>query len=207
MKRERTSTEQSPKPKKDSRRLLLRATLLFVGIGTALGVVGYLLRPHISHHQLEQWVRHAGAWGPLALLGVQAGQIVAAPIPGVFVPLVAGMLYGPLWGSVLTGIGTVIGSAAAFWIGRGAGRRVAERWIGAEALDQAQMAIRGKRWLALIPLFLFPFSPADALCFVSGIAGIGWGPFLAAVALGRIPKDVVIAVGAAMGWSFLGRHG
>jgi uncharacterized membrane protein YdjX (TVP38/TMEM64 family) len=185
---------------------LLRATILFVGIGAVIGVIGWLLRPHVSHEALKEWVRNAGAWGPLALLGVQAGQIVAAPIPGVFVPLIAGVLYGPLWGSVLTAIGTVIGSTAAFAIGRGAGRKVAERWIGEAALDQAQNAIRGKRWLALIPLFLFPFSPADALCFMSGIAGVGWPQFLMAVLFGRIPKDVVLAVSSAMGWNFLGMH-
>jgi uncharacterized membrane protein YdjX (TVP38/TMEM64 family) len=185
---------------------LLRATLLFVGIGAVIGVAGWLLRPHISHEALKEWVKNAGAWGPVALLGVQAGQILAAPIPGVFVPLIAGVLYGPLWGSVLTAIGTAIGSTAAFAIGRGAGRKVAERWIGEPALEQAQKLIRGKRWLALIPLFLFPFSPADALCFMSGIAGVGWPQFLVVVLLGRIPKDVVIAVGSAMGWDFLGTH-
>jgi len=191
---------QSEEDQKAGKRQLLRATLIFVGIGALLAAAGYLLRPHVSQERLEEWVRHAGAWGPVALLGVQAGQILAAPIPGVFVPLIAGVLYGALWGSVLTAVGTVIGSSAAFWIGRGAGRRIAEKWIGKPALDQARNAIRGRRWIALIPLFLFPFSPADALCFMSGIAGVGWTHFLAAVLLGRIPKDVAIAMSAALGW-------
>ena len=198
--------ERASTPSKRASKPLLKATLLFVGIGLVLGVLGYLLRPHISHEALKQWVKNAGAWGPVALMGVQAGQILAAPIPGVFVPLIAGMLYGPLWGSVLTVIGTAIGSTAAFAIGRGAGRKVAEKWIGEEALDQAQNVIRGKRWLALIPIFLFPFSPADALCFMTGIAGVTWPQFLVIVVFGRIPKDVVLAVSAAMGWHFLGTH-
>jgi uncharacterized membrane protein YdjX (TVP38/TMEM64 family) len=189
-----------------TKQALLRATILFLGIGAVVVVLGFLIRPHVSAEKIEQWVRDAGPWGPVALLGVQAGQILAAPIPGVFVPVLAGVLYGALWGSVLTAIGTVIGSAAAFGIGRGLGRRVAERWIGRETLDQAQSLIRGKRWLALIPLFLFPFSPADALCFMAGIAGVGWGQFLSAVMLGRIPKDVVIAMSAALGWGLF-RHG
>jgi uncharacterized membrane protein YdjX (TVP38/TMEM64 family) len=189
-------------PKNEPKRPLLRLTLLFLGIGAVILVAGYLLRPHVDPERIEEWVRQAGAWGPLLLLTVQAAQILAAPIPGVFVPLMAGVLYGPLWGSVLTAVGTVIGSAAAFWIGRGAGRRLAEKFIGHATLDQAQNMIRGKRWLALIPLFLFPFSPADALCFVAGIAGVGWGPFLTAVALGRIPKDVALAMSAAFGWGF-----
>lgn len=185
---------------------LLRLTVLFVAIGAAIGVMGWFLRPHVSHQAMEHWVRSAGAWGPVALLGIQAGQIVAAPIPGVFVPLIAGVLYGPFWGSLFTVIGTVIGSAIAFWIGRAAGREVTERWIGHEPIERAQKLIRGKRWLALIPIFLFPFSPADALCFMVGIAGVGWPQFLVVVLLGRVPKDVALAVSAAMGWSFLGAH-
>ena len=185
---------------------LLRAAVLFLGLGAVIGVIGYLLRPHVSREVMEQWVRHAGAWGPVVLMAVQAGQIIAAPIPGVFVPIIAGVLYGALWGSILTAIGTVIGSAVAFWIGRGAGRRIAERWIGRDALEQAEAMIRGKRWLALIPLFLFPFSPADALCFMAGIAGVGWPQFLTVVLLGRIPKDVVLAVSAALGWGFFKNH-
>ena len=189
------------------KRALIKLTILFVVIGVVILGIGYLFRSHFSHRELEQFVRRMGAWGPLALLGIQAAQILAAPIPGVFVSMVAGVLYGPLWGSVLTAIGSLIGSSAAFAIGRVAGRRVAEKLIGVEALDQARHVIRGRRWLALIPLFLFPFSPADALCFMSGIAGITWPQFLAVLALGRIPKDVAIAVSAAMGWSFLGRNG
>jgi uncharacterized membrane protein YdjX (TVP38/TMEM64 family) len=189
-----------------SKRLLIRASVLFVGIGAAIAVLGILLRPYIHEEKIEAWVRSVGPWGPVALLAVQAGQILAAPIPGVFVPLLAGVLYGGFWGSVFTAIGTVIGSAAAFWIGRKAGRPIAEKLIGTNALEQASLLIRGKRWLALIPLFLFPFSPADALCFMSGIAGVGWGPFMSAVALGRIPKDVVIAMSAAFGWGLFHHH-
>jgi uncharacterized membrane protein YdjX (TVP38/TMEM64 family) len=205
MNEEATTAAQS-RDRARTKRLLLRATLLFVVFGAAIAVAGVLLRPHIHEEKIEAWVRNAGPWGPVALLGVQTAQIVAAPIPGVFVPLLAGVLYGAFWGSVLTAIGTVIGSAAAFWIGRGAGRRVAEKFIGKGTLDQAHDMIKGKRWLALIPLFLFPFSPADALCFMAGIAGIGWGPFLSAVALGRIPKDVVIAMSAAFGWGLVHHH-
>lgn len=198
------SSSTRPRARPDGKRALLRATFLVLGIGAAIGIAGYLLAPHISREGMEAWVKNAGAWGPIALLGLQAGQILAAPIPGVFVPLIAGVLYGPLWGSILTAIGTLIGSAAAYWIGRAAGRRIAEKWIGASALAEARRLVQGKRWLALIPLFLFPFSPADALCFMAGIVGVGWPPFLGAVLLGRIPKDVAIAIGAALGWSLFG---
>lgn len=181
---------------------LLGAAVVVLIVATLL-----LLRwalPIFTREHLTSWVKEAGAWGPLVLLGMQVLQILVAPIPGVFVPIMAGVLYGPVVGPLLTMAGTLIGSAVAYWIGRLAGRVVAERWIGKPALDKAHDLLQGKRWLALAAIFLIPFSPADALCFVSGIVGMGWGPFTAAVLVGRLPKDVLFAASAALGWSRFG---
>lgn len=180
---------------------------LFAAALVVLAVVTILFArwaaPIFTRDNLAAWVKSAGAWGPLVLLGMQAVQILAAPIPGVFVPILAGMFYGPVVGPLLTMAGTLVGSAVAYWIGRLAGRVVAERFLGKETLDRAHALIHGKRWLALAAVFLIPFSPADALCFVSGIVGMGWGSFTLAVLVGRLPKDVLIAAGAALGWSHL----
>jgi uncharacterized membrane protein YdjX (TVP38/TMEM64 family) len=166
--------------------------------------VGFALAPHVTRARVEAWIQAAGPWGPVVLLAIQVGQILAAPIPGVFVPIVAGALYGPFLGAIITAAGSCIGSAAAYWIARTGGRPIAVRLIGAEPLDRAAGLIGGKRWLALIPLLLFPLSPADALCFAAGIVGMPWKRFAIAVALGRLPKDAVLAVGAALGWNALG---
>jgi len=163
-----------------------------------------LLAPHIHRAKIEAWIRGAGIYGPLLLLAIQAGQILAAPIPGVFVPVIAGVLYGPVVGPVVTSIGTVLGSTLAYAIGHWGGRPLAERIAGKERLNRAQDRMGGKRWLVLILLFLIPFSPADALCFVAGIIEMGWRRFLTAVLLGRIPKDALVAIAAALGWKALG---
>ena len=146
---------------------------------------------------MEAFVRGAGAWGPMILLGVQAAQILFAPIPGAFVPLLAGLLYGPIVGPLVSFGGTILGSAAAYAIGGRAGRPLLERWIGVEKLERAHALIGGKRWIALIPLFLVPFSPSDALCFVAGIVGVPPRHFFLAVLLGRLPKDCALALAGA----------
>ncbi|HEX5032041.1 MAG TPA: VTT domain-containing protein, partial [Candidatus Eisenbacteria bacterium] len=156
-----------------------------------------LLAPRLHRAEIEAWIRGAGVYGPLLLLAIQAGQILAAPIPGVFVPVIAGVLYGPIVGPLATSIGTILGSAGAYAIGHWGGRPLAERVAGKEQLQRAQNRMGGKRWLMLIPLFMIPFSPADALCFVAGIIEMGWRRFLTAVLLGRIPKDALVAVAAA----------
>lgn len=180
----------------------VRAVVVVLLLCALLAWAAVALAPYLSREKIEAWVRGAGAWGPLLLLGIQAGQILAAPVPGFFVPVLAGIMYGPILGPAVTVIGTVIGSIAAYWIGR-SGRPLAERLVGGGSLLKAQNLLRGKRWLALVTLFLLPFSPADALCFVAGIVAMDWKRFLFAVALGRVPKDAVVAAAAALGFSFV----
>jgi uncharacterized membrane protein YdjX (TVP38/TMEM64 family) len=164
--------------------------LLIAFAALAVLALGLWLAPLVTREKVEAVARAGGAWGPFVLLGVQAVQIVIAPIPGIFVPILAGFLYGPLLGTAVTAAGTLAGAGLAFTIGRRAGRPLVERWVGREKLAKARRLVSGRRWLALVPLFLFPFSPSDLLCFAAGVTGLATGPFLLAVALGRFPKDV-----------------
>lgn len=172
--------------------LLLAAVVLAVTIW-----VGYRIAPHVSRVRIEAWIHAAGPWGPLVLLAVQVLQIVVAPIPGALVPFLAGLMYGPWVGPIVAVVGTALGSVAAYAVGRYAGRPLAVRWVGAGALDRAHAMIGGKRWLALVPLFLFPLSPSDALCIAAGLIGMEWRHILVSVALGRLPKDALVALAGA----------
>ncbi len=171
--------------------------LALLAVVAALVWIGVLAQPYFTRERMEALVRGAGSWGPLILFGLQIAQILIAPIPGVFVPVLSGLIYGPLLGPLVAAAGTVLGSAIAYWIGRGAGRPLVERWVGVDKLDRAHALIGGKRWLALVPLFLVPLSPSDALCFVAGIVGLEQRQFLLAVLLGRLPKDCALALAGA----------
>ena len=188
----------------ESRASQIRRIAIFVLIVAGLSGLILAFVPHLSRERVHAWAKGAGVWGPLLLVGIQAGQILAAPIPGIFVPVVAGVLYGPVVGPLVTVLGTILGSSGAYWIGRTGGRRVTERLLGRGAVAKAGSLLRGRRWIALVPLFLFPFSPADALCFVAGIVDMAWSRFLLAVAIGRVPKDALLAAAAGLGWRMFG---
>ena len=172
------------------------ALLILVLIG-AFVAAGIAAAPHFSRSRLEGFVRGGGMWGPLILLGLQIAQIIIAPIPGVFLPILAGALYGPVEGCLIAASGTVLGSAAAYAIGNRAGVPLLLRWMGAENVARAQTLVGGKRWIALVVLFLLPFTPADAICFVAGMIGIKVGRFALAVLLGRVPKECALALAGA----------
>jgi|SRR6267378_1684693 len=171
--------------------------LVILAVAVALVWIGIAAAPYFTRARLEGFIRGAGAWGPFILIGLNIAQILIAPIPGVFVPIVAGILYGPVLGALIATVGTLLGSALAFAIGSRAGVLLLRRWIGNDVVEKAQALMGGGRWLALIPLFLLPFTPADAICFVAGMIGIRSSRFALAVLLGRVPKEVALALAGA----------
>jgi uncharacterized membrane protein YdjX (TVP38/TMEM64 family) len=184
-------------PKAPGFRFTWKHAILILVLTGAFVVAGIALAPHFSRSRLEAFVRGGGVWGPLILLGLQIAQILIAPIPGVFVPILAGALYGPVVGVLIAAGGTVLGSAAAYAIGNRAGVPLLRRWMGEESVARAQALVGGRRWIALVPLFLLPFTPADAICFVAGMVGIKVRHFALAVLLGRVPKDCALALAGA----------
>jgi uncharacterized membrane protein YdjX (TVP38/TMEM64 family) len=174
-----------------------RHVLIVLAVLALLVGIAVLTAPHVTRSRLEGLVRGAGAWGPLAVIGLQVLQILIAPIPGVFVPILAGVLYGPVAGAVIIIVGTVLGSGMAFAIGRRAGLPLIRRWIGDRNVEKAQNLLGGRRWLALALIFLLPFTPSDAICFVAGMLGMKTSRFAPAVLLGRVPKDVALVLAGA----------
>src|SRR3990172_10711296 len=107
-----------PRPR---RKIAWKPILGLLLIAAALTWLGVLAQPYFSRERMEVLVRGAGAWGPFLLLALQVAQILVAPIPGVFVPILSGLLYGPLVGTAVAAAGTMLGSSAAHPVGRGGG--------------------------------------------------------------------------------------
>lgn len=142
--------------------------------------------------------QHLGAWGPVVSVLLSAAQVLVAPIPGQAVGLANGYLYGPYLGLALSMIGMGIGSALAMGLSRWLGRPIVEHFVDAATLDRLDRltAHRGASFFFLI--FLVPFLPDDAACFVVGLSSLPIGRMLVLALLGRAPGTFVAC--------FLGAH-
>ena len=97
--------------------------IIGVGLLIALVMVVLALGPEImeavqSPEALAEAVRDAGIAGALFVIGIQALQVVVAPIPGQVVNFVAGYVYGFPFGTLLSWLGTVLGAALAMTLAR-----------------------------------------------------------------------------------------
>lgn len=140
------------------------------------------------------YVRSFGVWAPVALIVLQALQIVLAPIPGQVLAAVAGYLFGPWWGTLYNMIGITIGSTAAFWLSRRFGRSYVERMIDDDALSTFDTLAERRGLLTLFVLFLIPGLPDDALCFVGGLTPIPLRKLVLVAIVGRTPAFFLVNV-------------
>ncbi len=93
------------------RRVVLPALLLLLMVTalTALltNAVPLSLPPLVDvltrgdHQQFRASLRRSGAWGPVISLLLMIAQVLLAPIPASVVQLANGVVYGPLWGTLL----------------------------------------------------------------------------------------------------------
>ena len=114
-----------------------RWLLALILIALALPIVVYW-RPLMTllgdMLQLRAWLHDLGPWGPLALIALNAVQVVLAPVPGQLVQVVAGYLFG-LWpGAMYGALGMATGGMLSMSLGRFYGRPLVARIVGTERL-------------------------------------------------------------------------
>ena len=183
-------------------------TRIVAGVAVLAGVV-YLGRSAGEYVPLfAEYVESLGWLGPLVFIVGYAAAVVAF-VPGSVLTLAAGAIFGIAEGTVLVFVAALLGSTAAFLIGRYLARARAEAWIAGdprfESIDRA-IGSQGLRIAVLLRLSpVFPFSLLNYGLGLTGIslrdyviAGFGMLPgTLLYVYSGKVAGDVAAAAGGA----------
>lgn len=167
---------------------VLVATAVVVAVAAALWVLRDPLLTIIGDRErLQALVAELGPWGPVVTIGMNALQVILAPVPGQFVGVINGYLYGVAAGTLYSMIGLIIGTSAAMLLARRFGRPAVERLVPARQLDRwDDISARQGPWFFFL-VFLFPFLPDDLTCFLIGLSPLAIPRMLVLIALGRLP--------------------
>jgi uncharacterized membrane protein YdjX (TVP38/TMEM64 family) len=133
-----------------------------------------------------EWVEGLGPWGPAALIiGYVVGTV--AMVPGSFLTIAAGAVFGAALGGLYVFIGATLGGSASFLIARYLARATVERRFSEDrrfaAIDRA-VADDGRRIVFL--LRLSPLFPFNLLNYLLGLTRIRFLDYFLASA-GMIP--------------------
>ena len=172
-------------------RLISTGALVILSLAIIALVVLYwkpLLSLLSEQERLRQWVAGFGWAAPLALVLIQAAQVILAPIPGQVVGLVSGYLFGTLWGTVYSMVGVLLGAWATMALARKLGRPFIERFVPAEHLQRFDGLVQRGGPTAFFLLFLLPFVPDDSISILAGLTSIPISLLMLLAAVGRFPS-------------------
>ena len=148
---------------------------------------------------LIELITSQGPLGVLILLGMQLLQIIVAFIPGEVVQIAAGMMYGPLRGSVVILVGCVLSSMVVYELVHKLGAPFVRSMVGEKQLLKfRQFELSGKFGVTVFILFLIPGFPKDVLTYIVPLSDMNLRTFLLLSTIGRTP-GVIISTYAAAG--------
>ena len=148
---------------------------------------------------LIELITSQGPLGVLILLGMQLLQIIVAFIPGEVVQIAAGMMYGPLWGSVVILVGCVLSSMVVYELVHKLGAPFVRSMVGEKQLLKfRQFELSGKFGVTVFILFLIPGFPKDVLTYIVPLSNMNLRTFLLLSTISRTP-GVIISTYAAAG--------
>jgi len=146
----------------------------------------------------REWVRAAvescGWAAPLAFIGIQITQVIAAPVPGEATGFIGGYLFGTLQGFLYSSIGLAIGSLVNFGIGRFLGERFVRRLIPEEKFKRIDRLINRQGVIAVFLMFIIPGFPKDYLSLALGLSTLPLKVFAILACIGRMPGTLVLSL-------------
>ena len=147
--------------------------------------------PHLE--DLRRVVTDAGPWAPVVFVVLQV-LLNVPPFPRTVFTVSAGLLFGSLWGTVLTLTGTAIAAVLAFYLVRWTGGRLVARYATHRRAVWVRRRLDHHGTLAVTSLRLIPMVPFAALNYLSGLSTVRFVPYLVGTVVGSIPGTAAIVI-------------
>lgn len=169
--------------------------LIYVGIRFGPAFIELVSKPE----ELKNLLNSSGWGGVFIFMGLQVLQVIVAAIPGEFVQIAGGYIYGTLPGTLYSLIGIVSGSVLVFAIARLIGYPVVKLFVSQKQLEKFSFMMNSnKSDAAMFILFLIPGIPKDILTYIAGLTPVKPFKFFIIITIGRLP--------ALLGSSYIGHN-
>jgi uncharacterized membrane protein YdjX (TVP38/TMEM64 family) len=175
---------------------LLTIVVWVYALGAAMPLPGF----ELSVEAVEAEIQAFGMWAvAIAILLMVLHSFV--PFPAELVAMANGMLFGPVFGTLITWIGAMLGAHLAFGLARWLGRP----FVRAMVAERHQAAI--ERWTSRqgggVLLFsrFVPVISFNLINYAAGLTTISWWTFTWATGLGILPLTCLMVVLGDRLWS------
>ena len=171
--------------------VLIALVLMVAGSYFADGIAGKLLSTTLSSEAkleaLRTFFDRWGPWAPLAYLGMVTIEVVIAPIPGAFLYLPGGLVFGGFWGGWLSLAGNVLGAGISCQLMRSlAGARLTT-WFDAHKLQRVEQLIQRRGFGIIVLLRVNPLTSSDLVSYAAGLTRVRVSTVMLGTLVGMAP--------------------
>jgi len=147
----------------------------------------------VNPGEIRRAAQGYGIWSFAFFIVCNILQIIFAPIPGHFINISAGIVFGTVRGIVISWVGMVAGGSLVMLLARYAGKKILN-YILDEKAARFETEISKKGLPLLLLLAIFPNPIGDGLFYLAGITVIPLRIIMPLIFLGRIPGIVLSVV-------------
>lgn len=168
----------------------IKWVLLFL-IAGGLGAAFYFLPVKDWLKDGLEAIKGLGFWGPVILVGAYILACIFF-IPGSLLTLGAGAIFGVVVGSIAVSVGSTLGAAAAFLVGRTLAKEAVEKRIkGNKKFDAVSEAVGYQGFKIVLLTRLSPVFPFSLLNYAYGVTRVSFWKYFLASWIGMMPGTVM----------------
>lgn len=133
--------------------------------------------------QIESW----GILAPVAFFALYVVSTVAF-IPGLVVTLLAGLIFGPWWGTLIVSLASTFGATLAFLIARYVARDAVEGFLSKQAwFAKFKDSVEANGFNFVVFARLVPLFPFNGLNYACGLVPLKLSHYVVGSMLGMLP--------------------
>lgn len=179
---------------------VFKLTMTILAIAIIVGIIIYMfpvmreLSTKEGQLAFKEKVSSSGILGLLMLFALQVAQIFLIIIPGEPIEILAGMCYGPIWGTVFIMVSAGIISTIIFFLVRKYGKRFVYNFCDKEKVAKIENSKLFKNpnkiEMIMFILFLLPGTPKDLIVYIAGLLPINPVKFVLISVFARFPSVI-----------------
>lgn len=145
----------------------------------------------------RDWILSFGKWSYLVLFAIVYLQVVIAILPGEPFQIAAGLAFGPIVGSLLSTLGTLLASITTFLLTRIFGYKLIEFFFSEHTRSKMDLRDYNEENIERIVFiaFLIPGTPKDFLAYAVGLTPLSLLTWIRITVIARFPPIIMATLG------------
>ncbi len=136
------------------------------------------------------YIRSFGGYAMAFSFCLMVFSSLIAPLPAFMITLSNAAIFGWWQGAILSWSSAMVGAAMCFFVARGLGRDVVEKFAGRGALASVEDYFKKYGTKTILVCRLLPFVSFDAVSYFAGLTPLKFIPFFVATGIGQTPATI-----------------